>query len=731
MTHRNAVPGNKKVASRSTTATIRKEAEHEAFSPATQSLERRADVTTVAVPLPADQDVRLERLKLAVDYAGVGVWEYDTATGVLFWDEAMFSIYDMVPVHPMPYELWESRVLPEDLGSPGEGMRRVLRDGGRVEADFRIRTESGQIRHIHSMFGATPGSTRIVGINVDVSRAVRTEQALLASQERWRLVMEAIGEGVWELDLETGEAFYSSRWKRMLGYEDEDIEDSLDIWERLVHPEDKPGAERAFYNHIKGQAERYETEFRMRCKDGTYKWLLSRAQVMRRDSSGKALRIIGSHMDISARKAMEEDLERSYARLAEAQGLAKLGNWEWEIESGQVVWSDEVYRIFGVRQGDFVPNYDSYLSLVHPEDRQELLQAVEAALSVSGGYSVEHRVITPDKTIRHVHGIGRVHTDAFGFPAKLTGTVQDVTDKVLAEAELRSRDAMLQAMSEAAHDTLIIIDSSDTIILWNKAAEAMFGYSRQEVVGRRFHDLVVPEEYISHAKEGLKSFAHTGTGPVMNSVLEFTAIRKNGEVFPVERAVAPFKRGGRWYAVGSLRDITSRKQTEEKLRELASTDALTGLNNRRHFLELAELAFETARRYGHHLSALMFDIDHFKLVNDTHGHEAGDAVLQALSRTAVESLRGPDVLGRLGGEEFCVIMPETDLEQAAHAAERLRQDVERLCVSYGSQTLNVTVSLGLATMDVSTSTLSEMIRRADDALYKAKVSGRNRLVKAS
>ncbi|MCM0755234.1 diguanylate cyclase [Desulfovibrio aminophilus] len=168
-----------------------------------------------------------------------------------------------------------------------------------------------------------------------------------------------------------------------------------------------------------------------------------------------------------------------------------------------------------------------------------------------------------------------------------------------------------------------------------------------------------------------------------------------------------------------------RDQAEARLRDMATIDGLTRLFNRRHFLETGQAELERARRYGRELTLLMFDVDHFKRVNDTFGHDAGDAVLRALAGTARDAVRHVDVLGRLGGEEFAAILPETGLKAGVEAAERLRRAVEALEVRHGEHLLRLTVSLGVAQLREGEN-LDGLLKRADQALYEAKNSGRNR-----
>ncbi len=169
----------------------------------------------------------------------------------------------------------------------------------------------------------------------------------------------------------------------------------------------------------------------------------------------------------------------------------------------------------------------------------------------------------------------------------------------------------------------------------------------------------------------------------------------------------------------------------EELRRRAETDSLTGILNRRRLMELAQREFNAARRYGHACAVLMFDIDHFKQVNDTHGHAAGDAVLVELAARCAATLREVDLFGRTGGEEFVIVMPHSGQEQAAQAAERLRRMVAERPFAGPELALGITVSIGVAGVTPLTPTLDKLLQAADQALYEAKQGGRNRVCAAA
>ena len=208
--------------------------------------------------------------------------------------------------------------------------------------------------------------------------------------------------------------------------------------------------------------------------------------------------------------------------------------------------------------------------------------------------------------------------------------------------------------------------------------------------------------------------------------------RKNGEVYPEHLTITAVRNleGFVTNYVGSFVDITEQVRLQEELQRRAEVDFLTGLINRRHFLELAEVELVRAQRYNSSLSVLMMDIDYFKNINDTYGHKTGDLVLQKLALVCEEVLREGDIIGRLGGEEFSILLPETASPRAMEVAERLRQALADTSLKLGDSGLELpfTVSIGVTALEGRNFSIDSLLQEADAAPYQAKNSGRNRVV---
>lgn len=294
-------------------------------------------------------------------------------------------------------------------------------------------------------------------------------------------------------------------------------------------------------------------------------------------------------------------------------------------------------------------------------------------------------------------------------------------------SELQQSEERLRAFISTARDAMLVIDGRGTILAFNPAAEELFGYRSGEIVGRSIN-MLMPTRYADHHDRHVQEPRH-GVAPVGTN-REMVGLHRNGTEFPIELTVGSTMSGAERIHVGVVRDIRQRKAQEQILQRLATTDGLTGVLNRRAFMEKAEALIETARRHGRPLTAIMIDADCFKSVNDNFGHAVGDKVLCALAQALTDSLRGSDLLGRFGGEEFAVLAPETDLTGARELAERLLEKVRSEEVAYDGGTLRFTVSIGVALLAGQT-TVAELLREADNALYEAKAGGRDRAVIAS
>lgn len=303
--------------------------------------------------------------------------------------------------------------------------------------------------------------------------------------------------------------------------------------------------------------------------------------------------------------------------------------------------------------------------------------------------------------------------------AELLARVQTHIQLKYQTKKLQESEKKLNTIVTYIKDGILIVDHDGVVQFVNPAAVQMFDKSFDDLL---YHELGIPV--------------------VVGKAAELDIIRPNGVLGRAEITVGDAEWLDKKVFIVSLRDVSERNQIERKLRialnkqkvlsqklkKLANTDALTGISNRRHILSILQKEFQRNQRYDQTFSLLMVDIDHFKLVNDTYGHPVGDQVLQEIAIFLGNSLRSVDTLGRLGGEEFLVVLPATTLDGALELGERLCSKVRNLNIETDAGFVQVTLSIGVTVYNSEDSYDEVMLKRVDDALYKAKKLGRDRCV---
>ncbi|NCT83014.1 MAG: diguanylate cyclase [Comamonadaceae bacterium] len=312
---------------------------------------------------------------------------------------------------------------------------------------------------------------------------------------------------------------------------------------------------------------------------------------------------------------------------------------------------------------------------------------------------------------------------------RLMGLLSDVTQSVKRDRALRQSQAWIHSIVTGISDyALLSLDEQGRIRDWNPAVERMTGYSGAALVGQPFSRFY-PADAVPAGR--LQDRLHEADANGW-SLDEGWRLRADGSRYWGSCLIAPLHGPGeeqpdeRAYSL-ILRDISDRRAANEEIRRSLTCDHLTGLLNRRAFFDAAEPELQRWRRRPRPLALVMVDADHFKQVNDRHGHAAGDAVLRHLAAGMRATFRAMDLIARMGGEEFAVLLPDTTAEGAQSVAQRLCERIARQQVDVDGQTISYTVSAGVSAMDADVADLESLLKRADEALYRAKAGGRNRV----
>lgn len=442
------------------------------------------------------------------------------------------------------------------------------------------------------------------------------------------------------------------------------------------------------------------------------------------DNEGAITHYVAIKDDITERKKAADALRASEDRLNNAQRIARIGSWELDLATNVLTWSDEIYRIFEIDPAEFSASYEAFLMKVHPDDREAVNAAYTDSLANRTPYLTEHRLLFPDGRVKQVCEQCETFYDADGTPLRSLGTMQDITERKKMENELRFAKEEWERTFDAITDPVMILDMDYRIVKANRSMAAALNVTPAEAVGmtcyKAVHNKEAPTELCPHARLMEDGQAHSQ---------EITEERIGGH-FLVSVSPLHAPDGALVGSIHAARDITPLKEAQDALNRAnkllerqATTDSLTGIFNRLKFDEMLAKELSRSRRYEIPLSLVMFDVDHFKNINDTLGHHIGDLLLQELTAHLSRNIRKHDCFARWGGDEFIMLLTHAARESAALFAENCRAEIESM--KFGGLE-KVTCSFGVTDLREEDD-ISKFTRRVDDALYKAKSGGRNRV----
>ena len=749
---------------------------------------------------------------------------------------------------------YAQQVHPDDLPRVVDEVTRASAGGedSFVHLPYRYRDSSGSyhwVRDTTMILRDREGKvSHYVGYLFDVTHEYQLEEENRIIKERFQLAWEGANDGLWDWDIISNRVYYSRQWKSILGYEDEEIGDSPEEFFGRVHPDDLGEVQDTLLRHHHAPEQHpYALELRMRRKDGSYTWVMSRGKTLL-DGSGTPVRMAGSHSDISRRKQAEEELRRSEHELKRAQQLARLGSWSLDLAENKLYWSDEIFNIFEIDPEAFEPSYEGFLDAIHPDDADAVNAAFTASVENRTPYRIEHRLLMPDGRIKYVLEQGETLYSADGRPSLSRGTVQDITESANYRSEISHLKEEIESI--VSHIPSIVFrgepDGARTMHYLNNAVDGMTGYPVSDFIGssaRCFGDIIHPDdlpavtaavenaaaknepydiEYrIVDAGGGVIWVNETGRqvaidngrkvleGVINDVTLEKSMTEKlrkfidiqnaiviltNGTtlqfanrmfydffgfedhtaflgkhrcicerfvedddffhlgqlqegatewiesllalpgrervVLMLDKASAPhaftvsINRYDRHTHVISFTDISDAMMEKLHLKHQVIRDKLTDAYNRLYLDTAAALLMKSHDEQQKRTGIIYFDVDHFKQINDTYGHNVGDFVLKDLVGVVRRNTRSDDILIRMGGEEFLIIAPTRSLQTLQRTAENLRAAISQFRFdTVGS----LTCSFGVVIKE-ERDTLSDAINYADTKLYVAKRRGRNRVV---
>ena len=607
--------------------------------------------------------------------------------------------------------------------------RHVL-NGGRavlnVEVDRSAAQRPADRRHWMASFYPVTLDDDVIGVGlvvVDVTESRKAAEAMSTermagelARRRLSALVEGSGDAIFASTVDGVITDWNPAAERLFGYDAADV-----IGRRLslIAPEGREAEQVAIREALVagGPTQRLETVRRRR--DGTTVEVLMTASTAT-DAAGRVVGLSAIAQDITVRLGAQRELEASRRRLAEAQRIAHLGSFEFEVVTDELTWSDEHYRILGLDPGQ-APSKKVFIRMVRPEDRLRVSEAWSDALNEGRAFDLVFRVVLAGGEERWVHGRGEADMAVDGSVARLAGTLMDVTFQIGADRVRRAAEARFEIGFEQAGIGAGILDLEGVPTRVNTAVCTLLGRPADALIGRSWEEFSHPDDVplgpavLEQLAAGDDTYAGERRyvrpdGTIVWTLLHLTLVRDDA--------------GEPQYYLSQLQDISGRKQSEDELAHQALHDSLTGLPNRALLTDRLIHGLAGTRRRGTRLGVMFLDVDHFKVVNDSLGHGFGDALLRQAAERIRHAIRASDTVARFGGDEFVIVCDDT----AGVVMEEIAKDVlAALGHPYliGDREVSVTASVGVVVADEE-ATPESLLRDSDVAMYRAKERGRGR-----
>jgi diguanylate cyclase (GGDEF)-like protein/PAS domain S-box-containing protein len=683
-------------------------------------------------------------------------------------------------------------------------------------------------------------------------------EPLPEEENPWKLALEGSGLGVWDWNPVTGEQTHSAQWEQMLGYAQGELHGGYAEFSSRVHPDDFAALLTAMDAYLRGRVPTFEVDIRIRCKDGSWRWVASRGTVVQHDAQGKPLRMIGTHTDIQERKVAEAELQKSarllrdtlgsisqglfvldaqqhiisfnaracelldlsaeflnshptlsqvhqlqlergdfgddlnrveahargylqsgghdqtparylrvtphgltleiksqmlpeggmvrtftdvsdYVRvqsdrarldklLLSMQSLAQVGGWEVDMLADQVYWTEGVYRIFETSPDEYVPGTAMATAerFFTPESMALIRNSYLDSANQATTHDLEMEAITAKGRRIWVHAVGTSHWKDRVLLSR-TSVVQNITESKSAQSALQDSENRWKLALESTGDGVWDWHVPSGLEYYSKRLIEMFGFEEGEIASKSM-ELDQRTHPDDRAEMELARDAHfNGLAPTYFN--EHRILCKDGSwkwVLSRGMLISRDADGRPLRMIGTHTDITERKNAEALIRQQAFFDTLTGLPNRRMLRERLEQEIRRSRRDNQQLAILFIDLDHFKEVNDTLGHESGDQLLIEAARRIKQCVRDSDTVARMGGDEFTVILADlSHNDNLEPLLEKILRSMDAL-FQIGGEQVFVSASIGITLYPLDATEIEGLFKNADQALYVAKGEGRNR-----
>ncbi len=535
-------------------------------------------------------------------------------------------------------------------------------------------------------------------------------------QQRLELALTGSHSGVLDWNLRNYHLYLSPQLKALLGYTENELPNKFSTWIRRVHPDDLKHIMVLIHSTFDNKNQYFKSIHRLQHKNGQWLWILAKAKV-HYDCEGHAIRMIGTHTDITEEKTQQ----LKFAHQAQIIEQIHDSLITTDMSANIVSWNQGAENLFGYLASKVT---GKHISILFPPEERAQIENYIIILLENGEHQIDVKMINRFQDIIFTSISLSLLKNENGKPINMIAYIQDITQRKKAEHALRISENRFRTVFERT-DFISVqgYDQNHQVTYWNPASEQLYGYTSEQAIGRNIEELIIPGGMREQVKKSINNWINGGD-PIPSAELRLR--RSDGSSVDVFSSHVLFHNENnepKMYCIDI--DVSLLKQYEQKILHQAHYDALTELPNR--FLSLDRLThlLENAERKKELIAVLFLDLDDFKKINHTLGHEFGDKVLVETAKRLKNGIRAFDTVGRLGGDEFIILLCGLKQITDAHIIVKNLLNQFTNAFSIDRREIILGASIGIAIFPFDAKNSSELLRNADSAMFHAKKQGRN------
>ncbi|SIO35335.1 EAL domain-containing protein [Salinivibrio sp. ES.052] len=604
-------------------------------------------------------------------------------------------------------------------------------DNKRLEKQF-LRADG---EHVWGRLSVTAVRDKHAGHVTHLISQIEDINALKAAQreqkrwlERWRFALDINKLAVFELNIHTGVLLFSGWSAPLLGINPKSIQ-TYQAWVTRIHPDDRAGWEQAMRLLMDKHTNRMIEVFRFKNDQGRYRYL---RQASARQTGEETETVLSTVIDITEQYLANTQTDTLRRRLEAATKAANIGIWEYHAKEDRLEWDPQMYTLYDIPISDGHETLATWQRRLHPDDADPINHTFNQALHHHERLDTQFRIIDSQGRVRYIRALASLQLDDNGQTVRMIGANWDNTEINELNQTLAQEREQLDVVMNSINDAVITVDEQGNLAYLNNTAQWLTANNDSLPLGQPVDSIF--HLYNKQERVLLSHFSDQQTNTFFATQIQdaYQLVLASGERVYVSVAVSPLTsnkdQGSHHGYVFVLRDVSEEHALMAQLDYNANHDPLTLLPNRRAFETIMETHLSLYRNEDTPLVLAFVDLDLFKIINDSVGHHAGDDVLCQVSQALADNIRSDDTVARLGGDEFALLLTHCNMRDAKRTIADLIKRLEGLSFSYGERIFSISASVGVVNVNDNTLTLSDLMSRADVAMYEAKSAGRGQIV---